>query len=279
VGAVWDTVKQVATLNFLTRAVDLVIVFAIVYTLLRLARRTRAWPIMIAIFIFVAGYFLSDLLRLKTLHWILRAMIPLAPVAVVILLFPELRSFLEGIGRLGLWGSRFALLGEGAVSRLVVDVCRAARSLSGKRIGALIVLERDVGLSEYIETGTRIDSIVSSSLLESLFYVGTPLHDGAAVVRGLRVVAAGCVLPLSDSQIIFSSAHTRHLAALGISEQSDAVAVVVSEETGLISICVGGEIKRGLTEEGLKDALLKLLTKTEKPKLKGTEKADAGEPA
>lgn len=261
--AIWDFVKRIATIDFLVWAIDLIIVFAIVYTLLRMARRTRAWPIMIAIVIFVAGYFLSDIFHLKTLHWILTWMIPLAPVAVVILLFPELRHFLEEIGRLGFWGSRFALLGEEAISRLVTEVSRAAGNLSKKRIGALIVLERDVGLGEYIQTGTRIDSTVSARLLESLFHMG-PLHDGAAVIRGLRILSAGCVLPLSENQTVFSSAHTRHLAAIGVTEQSDALVVVVSEETGLISLCQSGGIKRGFTEEGLNEALLRLLTRPEK---------------
>lgn len=278
--AVWNFIKQIGTLKFLVGAIDLIIVLAVVYTLLRMARRTRAWPIMIAIGIFVAGYFLSDILALRTLHWILTWMIPLAPVAIIILIFPELRHFLERIGRLGFWGSQLALLGEEVISRLVTEVCRAAGNLSKRRLGGLVVLERDVGLGEYIETGTRLDSVVSSRLLESLFYEGTPLHDGAAIIRGLRIVSAGCVLPLSESQTVFSSAHTRHLAALGISEQSDAIVVVVSEETGLISLCVGGDIKRGFTEDGLAEALSRLLKKPERPateEQKGAKVPEASE--
>jgi diadenylate cyclase len=274
--AISDFIKRIATLKFLVGAIDLIIVFAIVYTLLRMARRTRAWPIMIAIVIFVAGYFLSDIFQLTTLHWILKWMIPLAPVAVVILLFPELRNFLEEIGRLGFWGSRFALLGEAAISRLIGEVSSAAGNLSKKRTGALIVLERDVGLVEYIETGTRTDSVVSSQLLETVFCVATPVHDGAAIIRGLRILAVGCVLPLSGNMTVFSSAHTRHLAALGVSERSDAVVVVVSEETGMISLCVGGTIKRGLTPEGLRETLISLLAKPPKPPAKEPEEAKTG---
>jgi diadenylate cyclase len=145
------------------------------------------------------------------------------------------------------------------VSDLVGEIVRAAGILSNRRAGALIVIERETGLADIIDTGTSLNAVVTVELLGTIFYPGSPLHDGAVVIRGNRVAAAGCTLPLSDSPHIGTTIHTRHKAALGITEQSDAAVVVVSEETGIISVALNGKLVRGLRDEALEQRLVQIL--------------------
>jgi len=159
------------------------------------------------------------------------------------------------LGRVQFWRNRLAFLPREDLNRVVEEIVRVSASLSTKHVGALIVIERETGLDDVIATGTRLDAEVSSELLETLFHRGTLLHDGAVIVRGDRIVAAGCLLPLTDSPGVGPSIHTRHRAAIGVSERSDALVVVVSEETGAISLSYDGKLVRGLKAETLRSRL------------------------
>lgn len=260
-GDVWEPVRTGA---------DILVVAYLVYRLMMLAKGTRAWQIITGLFVFVVLLLFSTYVRLSALSWLLQQILPLGPVALVILFYPELRHALEEVGRLGFWGKGFTGLDREDLSSMVGEIVRAAENLSDKKIGALMVLERETGLTDIIETGTQINALVSADLLGSLFYPGSPLHDGAAVIRRDRVVAAGCTLPLSESlQVQGMQVHTRHKAALGITEQSDALVVVVSEETGIISLAFDGKMARGLRDDGrLRDLLIREYTGREKPSLR-----------
>jgi diadenylate cyclase len=249
---------------------DILIVAYLVYRLIMLAKGTRAWQIITGLVVFVAMLLFSTWARLSALSWILQQILPLGPVAIVILFFPELRHALEEVGRLGFWGKGFTGLDREDLSSMVGEIVKATESLSDKKIGALLVLERETGLSDIIETGTLLNSEVSADLLCTLFYPGSPLHDGAVVIRRDRIVAAGCTLPLSESRVVQGmQVHTRHKAALGITEQSDALVVVVSEETGIISLAFDGKMARGLRDDGrLHDLLIREYTGREKPSLR-----------
>ncbi len=241
--------------------VDILIVAFIVYQILMLIRGTRAVQLVIGLGVLFAAYVVSRWLELYTLQWLLSYVGLVVPIALLILFQPELRRMLEQLGRGGvsLVGLPPTGLNREAVIRLVNDVARASRILASRKIGALIVVERQVGLQDFVDTGIRIDGLVSVQLLINLFFPSTPLHDGAAIIRGTRVAAAGCLLPLSERPGLSRALGTRHRAAIGVTEETDAVAVVVSEETGTISLAHEGRIERGLTEEELKVKLLALL--------------------
>lgn len=241
------------------QVLDVLLVAAIFYSLIMLARGTRAWKIFSGLAVFGGIYLLSDLLQFRTLNWLLRQIVPLAPVALVILFYPELRYALEEVGRVQFWRNRLALMPKEDVQRLVGEIVKVSGTLSAKHVGALMVIERDEGLDDLIATGTPLDARVSAELLATLFYPGTALHDGAVIIRGDRAVAAGCVLPLTDRPGIGSDVHTRHRAAIGVTERSDAMVVVVSEETGGISLGSEGRLTRGLRAEGLQQRLLAAL--------------------
>ncbi len=237
---------------------DVLIVTILVYQLLMLFRGTRAVQLVTGLGVLFLAYVLSRFLELFTLQYILGYVASVIPIALLILFQPELRRMLEQLGRGGVLVSGLAPQGlaREETIRLVNDVVRAARVLALRKIGALIVLERRTGLADFIETGIKVDAVVTVQILINLFFPNTPLHDGAVIIRGNRVMAAGCLLPLSEHATISKTLGTRHRAGLGISEQTDAVAVVVSEETGTISLARDGELSRGLSEEELKAALL-----------------------
>jgi diadenylate cyclase len=245
--------------SWFARVLDVLFVAAIIYSLIMLARGTRAWKIFSGLVVFGGIYLLSDIIQFRTLNWLLRQIVPLAPVALVILFYPELRYALEEVGRVQFWRNRLLLLPREDVQRLVNEIVRVAVSLSNKRIGALIVIERDEGLDDLIRSGVPVDGEVSSELLSTLFHPGTSLHDGAVIIRGDRIVAAGCVLPLTDRPGISTDIHTRHRAAIGVTERSDAIVVVVSEETGAISLGAEGRLARNLKGEVLQERLLAAL--------------------
>jgi len=238
-------------------ALDIVVVAYVVYRLILLAKGRRAWQIIIGLGIFFLLVIASERFGLVTLNWLLKQVTPLGPVAIVILLYPELRDVLERLGRLDFWGAPIHVVHREDMTVTIEEVVRAATALlAPRKTGALIVMERETGLDDVVASGTAMNAEVSSELLGTIFYSGTPLHDGAAVIRGNKIVAAGCVLPLSDSPNIASNVHMRHRAALGVSENSDAVVVIVSEETGTVSVAVGGKLIRGLKDDTLRSRLL-----------------------
>ena len=249
---------------------DILIVAYLIYRLMMLGAGNAGWQIVTGLIVFVAMLLFSTFARLSALSWLLQQILPLGPVAIVILFYPELRHALEEVGRLGFWGKGFTGLDREDLSSMVGQIVLAAESLSDKKIGALMVLERETGLSNIIETGTLINADVSADLLCTIFYPGSRLHDGAAILRRDRVVAAGCTLPLSETREVQGmQVHTRHKAALGISEQSDALIVVVSEETGIISLAFDGKMVRGLRDDGrLRDLLIREYTGRERPSMR-----------
>lgn len=239
---------------------DIAIVTALVYQVLLLVRGTRAVQLALGVAVLFAVYTASRILQLMTLQWILSYLGVVIPIALLVIFQPELRRMLEQLGRGGVFVSGFGGgLGREEAIRLVNDIARACRVLSSRKTGALIVMERRTGLNDVIESGIKIDALVTVQLLITTFFPNTPLHDGAVVIRGNRLLAAGCLLPLSENPNLSRTLGTRHRAALGIGEFTDAVAVVVSEETGAISVAHDGQLTRGLSEEELKVTLLRLL--------------------
>lgn len=256
-----NTLKNLDLRQGLLGLVDVLVVAYLLYRLLMLARGRRAWQILIGIGVFFGLLWASERLGLVTLHWLLKQVTPLGPVAVVILLYPELRELLERWGHLDFWGGSLVRPRQQNVTEMIEAVVTAATLLSARKTGALIVLERETGLDDVVATGTRLDAAVTSELLTTLFYVGTALHDGAAILHEGRVVAAGCTLPLTTEANVSSNVHMRHRAAMGVSETTDALVVVVSEETGTISIAQGGKLLRGLKPDVLRERLLEAFGK------------------
>lgn len=242
---------------------DILVVAYLVYRLLLLARGSRALQILGGLGTLLLALFISDRLHLYTLNWLLRQIVPLGPVAIVILFYPELRHALEEFGP-RFWQRGLSLLNREDLTEMMDAVVAAVTVLSARRVGALIVFERQTGLDEITATGIPLDASVSVELLETIFYKGTPLHDGAVVIRNGRVVAAACILPLTDRPRIDAAVHTRHKAALGMSENSDAIVLVVSEETGTISIALEGKLLRGFRDNTLRERLTTLLQSSEK---------------
>jgi diadenylate cyclase len=240
--------------------IDILVVSLIIYQVLMLVRRTRAVQLVIGLGVLFAAYLVSVSLQLYTLQWLLSRVGLVVPIALLVLFQPELRRVLEQLGRGGvsLVGVTTNGLDREARIRLINDVARAARILGSRKIGALIILERWVGLADFIETGIPIDGVATVQLLINIFFPNTPLHDGAVIIRGNRVVAASCLLPLTERPGLSRALGTRHRAAIGITEETDALSVVVSEETGTISLAREGRVTRGLTEEELKASLLAL---------------------
>ncbi len=245
--------------GYIAPVFDVLLVAAIFYSLVMLAKGTRAWQIMWGLIVFGFIYFLSDLLYLRTLNWLLRQIVPLAPVALVILFYPELRYALEEVGRVQFWRSRLRLLPKEDINHLIHELVRAMVDLSARKVGALVVIEREEGLDDIIVSGTRLDAEVTAELLKTIFHNGSALHDGAVMIRGDRALAASCLLPLTDSPTVSSAIHTRHRAAIGVTERSDALALVVSEETGSISLSYEGKLVRGLKEDTLRQRLVAAL--------------------
>ncbi len=241
---------------FVRSGADILVVAYLIYRVIMLAKGTRAWQIISGILVFSFILWFSAWAQLSALNWLIKQMFLLGPVALVILFLPELRHALEEVGRFGFWGKNFVGLDKEDLTQTMGEIVRAAEALSARKIGALIVLERATGLTDYIETGTLVNALVSEELLGTLFYPGSPLHDGAIIVRRDRVVAAGCTLPLTENRDLEVKVHTRHKAALGISEQSDAVVLVVSEETGIISVVVEGRMQRHLRDDKLREYLV-----------------------
>lgn len=256
-----DLSRRLGTLTQLSitaiaQVIDVLLVAYVVYRALKLVRGTRAWRILGGIIIFVIALFLSDFFQLHTLHWILDKATVLAPVALVILLLPELRQTLEGFAKLGLWPERL-LLGEEntTATNTIEEIIASVIEMGSSQIGAIIILERNIRLDDIITTGVLINAKASATLIKSIFYYGNPLHDGAIVIRGDQIIAAACRLPLSESLQLDPNTHMRHRAGLGITEQTDAIAIIVSEERGTISVAIENRIQRISSAPELRDFL------------------------
>ena len=232
-------------------AVDILIVAFVVYFLLRLIRGTRAVQMVFGLIAILVVYWISVLLKLVALRTVLTALIFYLPFAIIVLFASELRRALAAFGRTPF----FSLFSGYRAEETVSDLVLATTSLSTRRIGALIVLERREGLKTYIENGVPVDAAISYDLLVTLFAPGTPLHDGAVIVSRERVAAAACFLPLSLKEGLSKRFGTRHRAAMGVTEETDALAIVVSEERGTISLARDGQLVEDLDGKSLRDLL------------------------
>lgn len=238
-----------------TDVVDVLLVTLVLYNLLLLIRGTREVQIVIGILILVLLYYVARGLELPALETTLENFFTLLPVAIIILFQREIRRALARFGSNRFWGWSV----QRKVASTFNEMVLAATTLAERRIGALIVIERLEGLRNYAENGIQLDAVVSLDLLINLFSPGTPTHDGAVMIQGDRIAAAACFLPLTQNPELSPDFGTRHRAALGISEETDALALVVSEETGTLSVAIGGRIHRALESKDLRNLLYKYL--------------------
>lgn len=236
---------------------DILIVAFLLYELLMLTRETRASAVLKGLAMLVLASWFSDLLGLTALNWVLRNVVNNGAVVLVILFQPELRKALEQIGRGTIHASSRSESMEESES-IVREITSCMLNLSRRRVGALIVIEQRIGLKDIVETGTTLNSHISSALLENIFEPNTPLHDGAVLIRGSRIMAAACILSLSEGKGISRELGTRHRAALGITETTDAISLIVSEETGIISMARNGKLTRHLDRAALEEVLTSL---------------------
>lgn len=255
-----DYLTSVLKFN-LTSVIDILIVAFVVYRLMLLIRGTRAVQLIKGLVVLLVATALSSLFNLNTLNWLLRQTMTALVVALPIVFHPELRRALEKLGRGKFLPQNTLTNGEVDTTRLVAELIRASTVLSKNKMGALIILERETGLNEHIDSGVKIEGLVSAEFLVNIFVPKTPLHDGAVIIRGNRVAAAACFLPLSESPNLTSDLGTRHRAGIGVTEVSDAVAIIVSEETGGISLAVEGVLTRHLDEAALQENLTSMLKK------------------
>ena len=262
ISVIWDRlVALFSSYNIITDTLDIALVAFLVYSAIKMLKETRGIQILKGLVLVGVVYFVINLLGMQASTYLFKTLLGDFILVLIILFAPEIRHALETMGR-----SRFTFLnifgaqqGDALYERkkkAVLEICKACNSMSEKKIGALIVFERDTMLGDVINTGTKVDASVSRELIGSLFYPNSPLHDGGVVIRDGRVCAAGCILPLTENNGLSSDLGTRHRASLGITEKSDAVVVVVSEETGAISIACGGELERGVSDGVLIERLL-----------------------
>ena len=246
---IWNLTHRLGVID----VIDILIVAVVIYELLLLTRHTRGSALLKGLFLLLVIILISSLCGLKSLNWLLVAVLQNGALVLVILFQPELRKALERMGRSRILtkGSRRKNIDEER-DTLIAEIVQTVVDLSRRRVGALLVFERQTGLEDVIETGTRLNAEVSAPLLENIFEPNTPLHDGAAVIRDDQVIAAACILPLAEASGVSRELGTRHRAAVGISENTDAAVVVVSEETGIVSMARDGALRRPLSTDELK---------------------------
>ncbi len=237
---------------------EIVIISFCFYKLWLFIRGTRAIHLVKGLVLLIIFAFLANVLGLNTITLILRYLGAVAVIAFVVLFQPELRRGLARLGENPLFASSWK------EEEVIEEIVKSANFLSRKKVGALIALERDIGLRNYVETGIEMDSRVSSELLNTIFMPNTPLHDGAVIIQGERVAAAGCILPLAEATDMTKMTGTRHLAAIGLTEETDAAAVIISEETGAISVGIGGKLTRDLDGATLQKLLLNIYSSRRK---------------
>ncbi|MBO9608026.1 MAG: diadenylate cyclase CdaA [Paenibacillaceae bacterium] len=259
--------KELTIQGSIKEIIDILIVSYVIYKLLLLLRGTRAIQLLKGIFVVVLAWVLSIAFNLNTLQWMMSQAFNFGVLAVIIIFQPELRRALEQLGR-GKLFTRQTNEEDQDVNRRIGEVMKTVGVLSRRKIGALIVFERETGLTDYIESGIRIGAEISSELLVNIFIPNTPLHDGAVIIRKGTLMAAGCYLPLSENPFISKELGTRHRAAIGMSEVSDAISVVVSEETGQVSLAINGLVVRDIKEESLISKLYDELKPKSKAKAK-----------
>jgi len=251
--------------KYISNIVDILLVWFVIYKLINVIRGTKAVQLLKGILVILVVRVASDFFGLTTLSWMMQQVITYGFLAIIIIFQPELRRALEQLGR-GKFFSRSSAPDDQEQEKTIEAIIKATDYMAKRRIGALISIERETGMSDYIETGIALNSRISAELLINIFIPNTPLHDGAVIIQKNNVAAAACYLPLSESPFISKELGTRHRAALGISEVTDSVTVVVSEETGGISLTKNGELHRDLKAEEFKELLTSELLDNYKPK-------------
>lgn len=250
-----------------TDVIEMMIIAVILYNVMLWIKNTRAWALLKGIIVLLAFILIAYLFHMDTILWLANKTVNVGIIALVIIFQPELRRALEQLGQKKML--TFLVSDSGKVvenrfsNKTMNEIMKATFEMSKVKTGALIVIERTTPLAEYERTGIEVDGLVTSQLLLNIFEHNTPLHDGAVIVRGNRVVAATCYLPLSDNMQISKELGTRHRAGVGISEASDSITVIVSEETGNVSVAFEGELKRELTPNTLKEELQRLISEKE----------------
>ena len=257
-----DFFNNVVSSIGITDILDILIVAFIVYKVLGFIRETRAEQLAKGLLVLVVGTLLADVCHLYTLHWILSNVMTVGMLALVVLFQPELRRALEKLGR-----SKFINISgdvdKDDAKRIVVGMSKAIETMSATKTGALMVIERETKLNDIVETGTIVDAAISAEMIGNVFYEGAPLHDGAVIIRGGRLYAAGCVLPLTQNKKLGKELGTRHRAGIGVTETSDALVIIVSEETGVISLAQNGELTRFVDVKRIEKILLGLYLQEE----------------
>lgn len=263
---VWNQLAGIGIVDIL----DIAIVSLLLFWVIKFVRGRRAGKLLIGVGILFLLLMLSSLFDMRALNYILNSVFSVGLIAIVIVFQPELRSALEKVG--GVSDNFKGLIDNDEMRLAISEICVAAEEFSKSKTGALIVFERNTRLGDVIRTGTTVDAVTSSLLLGNIFYNKAPMHDGAVIIRKGRVHAAGCYLPLSANNNIVKELGTRHRAAIGMSENSDALVLVVSEETGGISVAIDGNIKRNLTKKTLESLLAVNLLGEEKKNIKDVVK-------
>ena len=252
-----NIIKNITSSVGITDVLDIVIITFLIYKLLGFIRETRAEQLAKGLLLLVVATLLYKWMHLYTLHWLLSSLISAGLVAIVVIFQPELRRALEYLGRSRITNV-FGEVDKEEAKRIVGQFVEAVDSMSASRTGALIVIEREIALNDIVETGTVIDAQITAQMIGTIFYEGTPLHDGAVIVRGDKLYAAGCVLPLTQNKELNKELGTRHRAGIGITENSDALVIIVSEETGVISVAQNGRLTRFLDGKSIEKKLLNL---------------------
>lgn len=256
--AIWERIlAAILQLNFEWRdIVDIVVMSYVFYRLILIIRGTRAEQLVKGLMVLLLAMVISDQAGFDTIHWTLRQTMTVGLIAIPIVFQPELRRALEHLGRGKIFKTPY--WGAHEFENMLDELTKAIPVLVKKRIGALMVMERSTGLKEWIDTGIPVEGVVTAELLVNIFFPRSPLHDGAVIIQGNQIVAAGCYLPLTEDPNLGKELGTRHRAGIGITENSDAVAVIVSEETGIISVAHDGVLTRYLDEKKLKAMLTDL---------------------
>jgi diadenylate cyclase len=241
-------------IDYLSNAIDILLVWYVIYKLLMVIRGTKAVQLLKGIFVIVIIRTIAGFAGLDTLSWIMQQALTWGFLAVIIIFQPEVRRALEQLGR-GRIFSRSAIQEDEEQRKIIDALVKSIRYMGKRRIGALISIEKETGMNDYIETGIPMHSVITSELLINIFIPNTPLHDGAVIIQKDQIAAAACYLPLSENPFISKELGTRHRAALGISEVTDSLTIIVSEETGAISVTRNGDLYRDLTEDEFRDIL------------------------
>lgn len=249
---------QLPTISFIN-IIDMLVVAFLIYKLFLLIKGTRAVQLLKGLVVLLVATTVSSWFGLYTFNWILKSIQGMLIVAIPVVFQPELRRALERLGRGKFLSGQLTSFGEEDTTRIINEIVRGVLVLSKSKTGALIVIERETGINDYVETGVGLDSLVSAELLINIFISNSPLHDGAVIIRNDRVASAGCFLPLTEGHNLSKELGTRHRAAIGISDVSDAVALIVSEETGTISVAIDGQLTRYLDERAIREILIKML--------------------